>query len=181
MFKIDYSTSEDQVLAELRRCQRLLRSQMLLNKARRIRLLSIAQDRLAYQEYIDTRDVLDRQISTIYSRLQKRDNGKVAGLKKKRKPGSAALLEEKEKEKEKPSPASLGLGVDESGKLFVNDPLMHVVKLRRQWVDVVGQALVKKQEEQPGRLWGIPSSSVFEGIEEDVKELENAIEKEGDG
>ena len=152
-----------------------------MNKARRARLLSIAQDRLAYQEYLDTRDVLDRQISSIYSRLQKIDSSSRSPSKKRKKPGSAALLEDKEKDRERLCPASLGLGSDPSGNLIVSDQLMKAVNLRRQWVDVVGRTMVKHQEEHPGRVFGLPSQSVFLGIEEDVQALEQANEREGDG
>jgi transcriptional adapter 3 len=137
---------------------------------------------MAYQEYVETREVMDRQINTVYSRLQKRDSVKSIPAKKRKKPGSAALMEDKDKEKDKPSsPATIGLGPDPSGKLVVSEQLKQAVHLRRQWVDLVGGALVKKQEEQPGRLWGLPSKSIYEGLEEDIKELEREKEKSENG
>jgi transcriptional adapter 3 len=154
-----------------------LREQLVLNKARRTRLHSIAQDRLAYQEYLETRDVLDRQITTVYTRLQKKDSVKSANLKKRKKPGSSAAQaerEEKEKEKEREMMclAALGLGPDPTGKLVVPESLQHAVRLRRRWVDVVGKELTRKQELNPGRLYGVPSKSIYEGIDADVKMLE---------
>lgn len=153
---------------------------MHVNKARRARVFAIAQDRLAHQEYVETREVLDRQISSVYSRLQKRDSVKSASAKKRKKPGSAAMMEDREKEKPQ-SPAALGLGPDASGRLVVSEQLKQAVHLRRQWVDIVGGAMVKKQEEHPGRLWGMPSKSIYEGIEEDVKELEGEKERNENG
>jgi len=176
----DFSASEDQILAELRRCQRALREQMNLNKARRQRVHEIAQDRLAYQEFVETRELLDRQISSIYSRLQKRDTVKSASSKKRKKPGSAALAEEKEKEKPH-SPAALGLGPDPGGKLVVSEQLKQAVDLRRAWVEKVGSSLNKIQQECPGRLWGLPPKSIYEGLEEDVKKLEREKEKSENG
>jgi transcriptional adapter 3 len=157
-----------------------LREQLNINKARRQRVFDIAQDRLAYQEYVETREILDRQISSVYSRLQKRDSVKSASAKKRKKPGSAALMEEKEKEKPH-SPAALGLGPDPSGRLVVIDQLKQAVDLRRRWVDQVGSTLKKMQEEHPGRLWGLPPKSVYDGLEEDIKALEREKEKSENG
>ena len=54
------------------------------NKARRARLAAIAEDRLAYHEYVESRDAIDKQIATLYSTLQKKDGPK-ANKKKKQK------------------------------------------------------------------------------------------------
>ena len=54
------------------------------NKARRARLAAIAEDRLAYHEYVESRDAIDKQIATLYSKLQKKDGPK-ANKKKKQK------------------------------------------------------------------------------------------------
>jgi len=134
---------------------------------------------LAYQEYVETRELLDRQITSIYSRLQKRDTVKSASSKKRKKPGSAAA---EDKDKEKPySPAALGLGPDPAGKLVVGEQLKQAVELRRAWVDRVGTTLNKIQENHPGRLYGLPSGSIYDGIEEDVKRLEREKEKSENG
>ncbi|KZT36199.1 hypothetical protein SISSUDRAFT_1063859 [Sistotremastrum suecicum HHB10207 ss-3] len=175
----EYDPCDDQILTELRRTQRVLKAQMEINKARRGRLLAIAQDCVAYGEYIDNREALDRQITSIYSRLQKRDSTKNGAIKKRKKPGSAAMVEEKEKEKERLCPASLGLGPDANGKLEVSEQLINAVRLRRQWVDIVGGAMKKKQEEHPGRLWGLPPKSIYEGLEDALRgtsSLSNAMD-----
>ena len=52
------------------------------NKARKVRLAAIAEDRLAYQEYVENRDAIDKQISTLYSKYQKKDGPKSSKKKK---------------------------------------------------------------------------------------------------
>jgi transcriptional adapter 3 len=154
---------------------------MNMNKARRQRVHTIALKRLAFQEYADHRETLDRHISTIYSRLQKRDTVKSASAKKRKKPGSATPAEEKDKEKPH-SPAALGLGPDPAGKLVVSEQLKEAVELRGAWVNKIGSELQQIQEDNPNhRMWGLPSKSIYEGIEEDVKELERAKERTENG
>jgi len=55
--------------------------------------------------------------------------------------------------------------------LVVPEQLKHLVQTRRQWVDTIGRVFDEKQEDAPGRIWGLPPTSVFEGIDEEVKEL----------
>ncbi len=60
-----------------------------------------------------------------------------------------------------PCPAALGLGPDEKNHLVVTKQLKQLVDTRRQWVDTVGKVFEKKQEESPGRIWGVPKGRVF--------------------
>lgn len=69
-----------------------------------------------------------------------------------------------------PNPASIGLGPDEDGKLVVPDNLQSLVDTRREWVDIIGGSFVEKQREFPGRVYGLPKNSVYEGIEDEVQE-----------
>jgi transcriptional adapter 3 len=66
-----------------------------------------------------------------------------------------------------PNPAAIGLGPDEENKLVVNEALSQLVDTRRKWVDVVGGVFDQKEREMPGRIWGIPRRSVYEGIQAD--------------
>ena len=36
-------------------------------------------------------------------------------------------------------------------------------------MDTVGKVFEKKQEESPGRIWGVPKTSIYEGVEEEVQ------------
>ena len=67
---------DDPIGTALRHAQTELRTVLATNKARRRRLAAIAKDRLAYQEYVDTRDSLDKAITNLYAKLQKRDGPK---------------------------------------------------------------------------------------------------------
>ena len=166
---------DDPIATALREAQRELRKVVATNKARKARLISIACDRLGYQEYLEVRDSIDKNITTLYHKLQRKDVPKV--LKKKKKPLAAAgsggtgtgedtgpgLLPQ--------CPAALGLTQDDENHLSVNEQLKQLVETRRQWVDSVGAVFDAKEREIPGRLYGLPKRSVFEGIEEEVRAM----------
>lgn len=144
------------------------------NKARRSRLAEIARDRLAYQEYLDLRDALDKNISNLYTKLQKKDGPK--SHKKKKKPpesnGTANLANGTGLPA--PSPAALGLIQDDECHLTIPDQLKDLVETRRQWVEKVGSVFEQKERDSPGRIYGLPHTSVFQGIDDEVsRELEN--------
>jgi transcriptional adapter 3 len=72
-----------------------------------------------------------------------------------------------------PSPAALGLGPDDNNQLVVPEQLRQLVQTRKQWVELVGGVFEAKQREEPGRVWGLPLKSVFEGIDEQVQPVSN--------
>ncbi|KAH7928155.1 hypothetical protein BV22DRAFT_1030975 [Leucogyrophana mollusca] len=172
---------DDPIATALRQAQRELRAVVSMNKARKQQLAGIARDRLGYQEYLDLRDSLDKNISAAYAKLQKKDGPK---LQKKRKKGvevngngngSATGSGVPE-----PSPAALGLGPDNDYWLVVPDQLKQLVETRRQWVTTVGGVFEEKEREHPGRIWGLPKTSVFAGLEEAVKrEIERSSLPQG--
>ncbi|KAF8894841.1 histone acetyltransferases subunit 3-domain-containing protein [Infundibulicybe gibba] len=133
----------------LRHAQRELRNVVAINKARRERLSAIARDRLGYQEYIELRDSIDKNISNAFSKLQKKDAPKLGKKKKKSANGTSSV--------QPPCPAALGLGPDDNNMLVVSEQLRQLVETRRQWVDTVG------------RIWGLPKDSVYQGVEDEVR------------
>lgn len=161
---------DDPIATALRHAQRELRIVLANNKARRARLAAIARDRLGHQEYVELRDSIDRSITTLYTKLQKRDGPKANKKKKKSVElngapngaltGVSALP---------PCPAAIGLGPDEENRLNVPEQLNRLVQTRRQWVDTVGSVFEEKQNESPGRIWGLPRTSVYDGIDEEVR------------
>lgn len=163
---------DDPIATALRQAQSELRTVSASNKARKKRLLAIARDRLAYQEYVDWRDNCDRSISAMYAKLQKKDAPKPV---KKKKKG------EKDKSVDMngttangilppPCPAALGLSPDADMQLHVPESLRELIELRRKWVDVVGGEFKKIQQEKgEGWVWGLPDRSVYEGMEEEVR------------
>ena len=168
----DYSEAvDDPIASALRQSQEELRRVLATNKARKQRLVEIARDRLAYQEYMEARDSLDKNITTVYTKLQKKDAPKT--IKKKKKgvvtANDHAGSEPPQPPAPVPCPAALGLGPDADNKLVIPDTLKDLVRTRKQWVQAVGGVFDTKQNESPGRIWGVPAKSVFEGVDEEVR------------
>ncbi|KAF8643568.1 hypothetical protein AX16_008956 [Volvariella volvacea WC 439] len=213
---------DDPIATALREAQAKLRIILATNKARKRRLAEIARDRLGYQEYLELRDSIDKNISTTYMKLQKKDAPKLARKKKKGgSSGSGSTGGEEEKghghavngvngivngsastssnstnvngdvppstagtpllHHLPPTPAALGLSPDESNYLHIPEPLKHLADTRRQWVDTVGTVFASKQEQHPGRIWGLPSHTIYEGIEEEIEETLKGLKGEPEG
>ncbi|KAL4265786.1 NGG1 family protein [Pleurotus pulmonarius] len=180
----DYSEKvDDPISTALRQAQRELRVVLATNKKRRERLVAIARDRLAYQEYVELRDSIDKNINTLFSKLQKKDGPKLGKKKKGKASEAAAPTPVPQKTNGNggkplggisalpPCPAALGLGPDDENKLVLPEQLKQLVETRRQWVDQVGAVFDEKEKEDPGRVWGVPKDSVFRGIEDEVEAL----------
>ena len=177
---------DDPIASALRDAQRELRHVVATNKVRKARLSAIARDRLGYQEYIELRDSIDKNITTLYAKLQKKDTPKLSKKKKKPLQGAAAAAaanaaanaakstgvpEDVPLSSLAPCPAALGLTPDEDNHLTVNEQLKQLVETRRQWVDTVGTIFDEKELENPGRIYGLPKESIYLGVEEEVRAL----------
>jgi transcriptional adapter 3 len=57
---------------------------------------------------------------------------------------------------------------------------MQLVATRREWVDSVGGVFDAMEEDQPGRIYGLPERSVYEGLDSDVAALLGRTTDEGD-
>ncbi|KAF8188949.1 histone acetyltransferases subunit 3-domain-containing protein, partial [Pholiota molesta] len=68
---------DDPIATALREAQRELRKVVATNKARKPRLVDIARDRLGYQDYLELRDSIDKKITNLYTKLQKKDTPKL--------------------------------------------------------------------------------------------------------
>jgi transcriptional adapter 3 len=165
---------DDPIASALRQAQRELRAVVATNKARKARLLAIAKDRLGYQEYVEAREALDKNIQALFSKLQKKDGPKVSKKKKGKSeanggpppaPPSAAA----------PAlgtwPSAAGLGPEVENELRVPEGLAQLVATRRQWVDTVGGMFDAMEQELPGRVYGLPERSIYEGLDADVATL----------
>ena len=143
---------------------------MATNKARRARLVDIARDRLAYQEYLDLRDALDKNISNLYTKLQKKDGPK--SHKKKKRPSEINGVSSLPNGNglPAPSPAALGLIQDDECHLTIPDQLKELVETRRQWVETVGSIFEQKEKDSPGRVYGLPKASVYQGVDDEVQQ-----------
>lgn len=151
---------------------------MMTNKLRKQLLAAIARDRLGYQEYLDMRDAIDKTITTMYDKLQKKSMPKSSKKKKKsgEPNGSSSTAGAATTNgiptnisSLPPCPAALGLEPDHEFHLGVPEQLTKLVQTRRKWVDEIGRHFVAMEEESPGRIYGLPKESVFQGIDEEVK------------
>ncbi|KAG8898701.1 Transcriptional regulator [Tulasnella sp. 403] len=142
---------DDEITSTLRRCQALLGRQRKVNLARKNRLLSIARDRLAYQDYVNTLEGLEKSITAGFTKMLK---ARAPKKKKESKVPNGGGSEE----------VASGLG----GKvvLEVSEGLTEKVLLRERWVDLFGRAMAEWDEREEGRLTGLPEKSIYEGIEE---------------
>lgn len=180
---------DDPIATALRQAQRELRRVVATNKLRKARLIDIARDRLGYQEYLDLRDSIDKNITTLYAKLQKKDTPKLSKKKKKPLQGAAAAAaaaaaangpkgsvapEDAPISTLAPCPSAVGLSPDEDNHLTVNDQLKQLVETRRQWVDTVGSIFEEKELENPGRIYGLPKESIYAGIDEEVQVMLSA-------
>jgi transcriptional adapter 3 len=161
-----YEPVDDPISTALRQAQHLLRPLVSANKARKRRLLGIARDRLGYQEYLDLRESIDRNITSIYTKLWNKDQPHTDEKKDKKKKSNAA----KAGPMVPKHPAAHGLAVDDELNLIVPRAISELVTVRRQWVDKVGPVFEQIQEEHPGRVYGLPQRSIYEGIADEVRE-----------
>lgn len=174
---------DDPIATALRQAQAELRQVVATNKARKARLIAIARDQLGYQEYLECRDSIDKNITTMFTKLQKKDTPKLNKKKKKLEGselgstgnggstngvgnGAGGLMGNLA-----PCPAAIGFNLSDDQCLLINDQLKHLVETRRQWVDTVGSIFEQKEKENPGRIWGLPKESVYGGIEEEIQRL----------
>ena len=107
----------------------------------------------------------------MYHKLQRKDVPKVLKKKKKPLPGGAGAGDDTGPGLLPQCPAALGLMQDDENHLSVNEQLKQLVETRRQWVDSVGAVFDAKEREIPGKLYGLPKRSVYEGIEEEIRAL----------
>lgn len=183
--QIDWSQREDdEITTSLRHCQKLLAQQVSLNEARRLILLDIAKDRLAYSEYQQCLDGLDRIIDTCWTKRAKQ----IAKQQKRKKeaaaaagssalshtlpsssgggPGTSSVTTTKTKERERER--------DEREK-EATKKLAETIKLaigrRKMMVQHLGTMFKEEEDEDPGRFLGLPVRSVYEGLEEEFKEV----------
>ncbi|KAI9453740.1 histone acetyltransferases subunit 3-domain-containing protein [Russula earlei] len=163
---------DDPIATALRQAQRELRAVIATNKARKTRLLAIAKDRLGYQEYVEAREALDRNILGLYTKLQKKDGPKVSKKKKAKSEVNGTAPAPASTPPIGAWPSAAGLGPDDENTLRVPDVLAQLIATRRQWVDGVGDVFDAIEREQPGRIYGLPERSIYEDIDADIDTLQ---------
>ena len=162
---------DDPIASALRQAQSELRKVVATNKARKARLLAIAKDRLGYQEYVEAREALDKNILALFTKLQKKDGPKVSKKKKAKSETNGSVPPPPSTPPIGAWPSAAGLGPDDENMLQIPDALAQLVVTRRQWVDNIGGVFDAMEQEQPGRIYGLPERSIYEGLDADVDTL----------
>ncbi|KAI5476233.1 hypothetical protein MNV49_007933 [Pseudohyphozyma bogoriensis] len=141
--EVDWASREDdEVSSALRSCQRLLQRQTSLNEARKSILSDIVKDRMAYQDYETTRDAQERVIEAGWTKRYR-----------------ASKKKGKSKEKEKAS---------EGAKVPVSLSLISAIDKRRKLVNLFRPFF--EEEEDVGRYYGIPETSVYADLIEEEEQ-----------
>ncbi|KAI0303296.1 histone acetyltransferases subunit 3-domain-containing protein [Multifurca ochricompacta] len=162
---------DDPIATALRQAQHELRVVVATNRARKARLLAIAKDRLGYQEYVEAREALDKNILALYMKLQKKDGPKVSKKKKSKSEANGVPPASAATSTIGTWPSAAGLGPDDENMLRVPEVLAQLVATRRQWVDSVGSVFDAMECEQPGAIYGLPEGSIYEGLDVEVSTL----------
>ena len=110
---------DDEVAQRLRFLQSELRKQMIINGARKSRLLQMAEEQMGYQEYTTIRDDLDSQVVQAFSK-RNRLTGK--GKKNVKRPSAAGGL------------SATGAGVSRPG---IGDMARTLMDRRRRWKSTI--------------------------------------------
>ena len=146
---------------------------------RKKRLLEIAKVRIAYCEYESIKEGMENNIAAAFSRIGKSHATKTPKKNKKTKdrfsssfvvdPGNGG-------------PAGIpGLGIFAvDGTVEVPDDIKEMLHSLEAWKEQVGNAFEQKQVEQPGLVWGLPPTSIYDGLDKDIEstEIEEVSEKQ---
>lgn len=116
---------DDDVAQRLRLLQSELKKQMIINSARKIRLLEIARERLAYQEYTTIHDDLDSQVQQAYLKRTRTLGKSKKGSQAKHRPGGAGGG----------SHVVSAAGV---GRPAIGDVARTLMDRRKRWRDCIG-------------------------------------------
>lgn len=138
----DYDAHYDDDVAErLRALQSELRKQSIINGARKARILELAKERMAYQEYSTILEDLDSQVQQAYLK-RTRTLGK--GKKHAKRPGGAGG-------------GSHYVGGAAGGvtKPGIGDVAKQLMERRRKWIDSIGPVFNKDVTEVKGEGQGV--------------------------
>lgn len=154
--------NNDDISERLRLLQFELRKVMLLNGSRKSRLLDLAKERLAYQEYSTIHDDLDSQVQQAYLKRTR-----TLGKTKKGGPGG---------NKPKPGVAS-AIGPGLSRTRDIGDNARMLMDRRKRWQNCIGPVFKDMKHGIPGKDESIWQPKLMESYEK--AELE-AMEEEGE-
>lgn len=160
----DYDAHYDDDIAErLRLLQAELKKQMITNGARKTRLLEIARERMAYQEYSTIRDDLDSQVQQAYLKRTRTLGKSKKGSQAKHRPGGAGGG----------SHPVNSAGVSRPG---IGDVARTLMDRRKRWADCIGPIFKDSKTSVPPKEESIFDPVVMEDYEK--AELENWDEEQ---
>jgi len=144
---------------------------------RKKRLLEIAKVRIAYHEYEAITEGMENNIAAAFSRIGKSGAIKTPKKNKKTKDRIASSLVV---DPGNGGPAGIpGLGIFAmDGTVEVPDDIKEMLQSLETWKEHVGKAFEQKQLEQPGLVWGLPPTSIYEGLDGDIESAELEEERE---
>jgi transcriptional adapter 3 len=162
----DYDAHHDDEISErLRWLQQNLRRVMVTNGARKARLLDMAKERLAYQEYSKIHEDLDSQVQQAYlKRTRTLGKAKKGGPGAKPRPGHVAAA------------VAGGLGINRARD--IGDSARMLMDRRKRWANCIGPVFKDMKRGVPDHSTTIFDSKVMEYYEK--QELEQFEEEEGE-
>lgn len=116
---------DDDIAQRLRLLQSELKKQMITNGARRVRLLDIAKERMAYQEYSTIHDDLDSQVQQAYLKRTRTLGKSKKGSQAKHRPGGAGG-------------GSHVVNAAGVGRPGIGDVARTLMDRRKRWKDCIG-------------------------------------------
>ena len=154
----DYDAHYDDDIAErLRLLQAELKKQMIINGARKSRLLEIARERLAYQEYITIHDDLDSQVQQAYLKRTRTLGKSKKGSQAKHRPGGAGGGSH--------PVSSNTIGVSRPG---IGDVARTLMDRRKRWAECIGPVFKDCKTTVPGKdesIWDPMVMAEYEKME----------------
>jgi transcriptional adapter 3 len=161
----DYDAHHDDEISErLRWLQQNLRKVMVINGARKARLLDMAKERLAYQEYSTIHEDLDSQVQQAYlKRTRTLGKTKKGGPGAKPRPGHVAA-------------AMAGMGISRARD--IGDSARMLMDRRKRWENCIGPVFKDMKRGVPDSSTTIFDSKIMEYYEK--QELEQLEEEEGE-
>ncbi|KAK5683791.1 Transcriptional regulator, partial [Elasticomyces elasticus] len=137
----DYDAHYDDDIAQrLRLLQSELKKQILTNNARKARILDIARERMAYQEYTTIHDDLDTQVQQAYLKRSRTLGKSKKGSQAKNRPGAAGA-----------AGAAGANHVASVSRPAIGDVARTLMDRRKRWEDCIGPVFRDCKTTVPGR------------------------------
>lgn len=143
---------DDDIAQRLRLLQSELKKQMIINGARKARLLELAKERMAYQEYMTIHDDLDAQVQQAYLKRTRTLGKSKKGSQAKHRPGGAGGG----------SHVVSAAGVGRPG---IGDVARTLMDRRKRWRDCIGPVFKDSKTTVPGKGETIFDPAIMKELE----------------